>query len=140
MDNESCLEALKRCFCQEPYARSFGIEIIELNEGHSILRMRTSQNMNNIFGCTHGAAIFSLIDAAFELSVNSHGTVAVALSVNVNYINPPRPGELLQADGQETNRSRKISACEITVTGEDDRLIATCQALAYRKKDQLPFL
>jgi acyl-CoA thioesterase len=140
MDSDSCLEALKKCFLEEPYARSFGIEIIELVEGRSVLSMRTSPNMNNIFGCTHGAAIFSLMDAAFELSVNSHGTVAVALGVNVNYLNAPRPREMLRAEGIEVNRSRKISTCQITVTGEDGRLIATCQALAYRKKDQLPFL
>ena len=46
----------------------------------------------------------------------------------------------LRALGLEVNRSRKISACQITVTGEDGRLVATCQAMAYRKKDRLPFL
>ena len=102
--------------------------------------MKTDEKMNNIFDCTHGAAIYSLMDAAFELAVNSHGTVAVALGVNVSYLSGPRPGEILQAEGREINRSRKIAACQIDVTGEDGRLIATCQALAYRKKEPLPFL
>jgi acyl-CoA thioesterase len=137
---DQCLTALNRQFCEEPYAKSFGIEIVELEEGHAILRMSTSEKMNNLLGTIHGAAIFSLVDATFELTVNSHGTVAVALSVNMNYINAPLPGEMLQAEGREINRSRKISACQISVTGEDGRLIATCQTLAYRKKDKLPFL
>jgi len=102
--------------------------------------MKTTPSMNNLFGMTHGGAIFSLVDAAFALAVNSHGTVAVALSVNMNYLNAPLPGESLRAEGREVNKSRKISACQITVTGEDGRLIATCQAMAYRKKDKLPFL
>lgn len=137
---DQCLEALANQFCEEPYAKSFGIELVELEAGHAILRMLTSEKMNNLLGTIHGAAIFSLVDATFELTVNSHGTVAVALSVNMNYINAPLPGELLQAEGREINRSRKISACQISVTGEDGRLIATCQTLAYRKKDKLPFL
>jgi acyl-CoA thioesterase len=137
---DCCLEALKKRFLEEPYARIFDIGIIELEEGRALLSMKTSANMNNIFECTHGAAIYSLVDAAFELAVNSHGTVAVALGVNVNYLNGPLPAETLQAEGREVNRSRKISSCQITVTGEDGRLIATCQALAYRKKDKLPFL
>ena len=137
---DRCLNALKRHFEEEPYARMFAIEVASLEEGRALLRMKTTPEMNNLFAMTHGAAIYSLVDAAFELAVNSHGTVAVALGVNVNYLNAPRPGELLRAEGRETNRSRKISACQITVTGEDERLIATCQALAYRKKDQLPFL
>ncbi|MDD2835303.1 MAG: PaaI family thioesterase [Methanothrix sp.] len=137
---DQCLAALEKQFCEEPYAKSFGIELVELEAGHAILRMLTSEKMNNLLGTIHGAAIFSLVDATFELTVNSHGTVAVALSVNMNYINAPLPGEILQAEGREINRSRKISACQISVTGEDGRLIATCQTLAYRKKDKLPFL
>lgn len=134
------LSGLKKRFLEEPYAKSFGIEIVELEEGRALLEMRTSKSMNNIFECTHGAAIYSLIDAAFELSVNSHGTVAVALGVNVNYLSGPRPSERLRAIGQEVNRTRRIAACEIKVTGEDGRLIASCQALAYCKPDKLPFL
>ena len=137
---QECLAALEKHFAQEPYARIFGIRIVELEEGRALLEMKTTPSMNNLFGMTHGGAIFSLVDAAFELAVNSHGTVAVALGVNMNYLNAPLPGESLRAEGREVNRSRKISACQITVTGEDGRLIATCQAMAYRKKDRLPFL
>jgi len=137
---DQCLMALREKFAQEPYAQIFGIEIEELEAGHAVLKMRTRDEMNNLFGTVHGAAIYSLLDAAFELTVNSHGTVAVALGVSVNYLSPARSGETLQAEGRETNRSRKISSCDIRVTGEDGRLVATCQALAYRMRDRLPFL
>jgi acyl-CoA thioesterase len=137
---DQCLAALEKHFLDEPYANIFGIWIVELEEGRALLKMKTTENMNNLFCTTHGAAIFSLVDAVFELAVNSHGTVAVALSVNMNYLSAPLAGESLLAEGREVNCSRKISACQITVTGEDGRLIATCQALAYRKKDKLPFL
>ena len=137
---DQCIKSLKEEFAREPYARMFGIEIEELEVGHAILNLKTSEMMNNLFGTIHGAAIYSLLDAVFELTVNSHGTVAVALGVNVNYLSPARSGETLRAEGRETNRSRKISSCEIKVTGEDGRLVATCQALAYRMRDRLPFL
>ncbi|MBN1236232.1 MAG: DUF4442 domain-containing protein, partial [Methanotrichaceae archaeon] len=76
---DQCLAALEKHFAEEPYAGIFGIRIVELEAGRALLKMKTSENMNNLFGMTHGAAIFSLVDAAFELTVNSHGTVAVAL-------------------------------------------------------------
>jgi acyl-CoA thioesterase len=134
------LKALEEGFSKEPYAQIFGIKIVELEPGRALVRMETTQKMNNIFEMTHGAAIYSLIDAAFELTVNSHGTVAVALSVNVSYINAAAPGEVLLAEGKEVNRSSRISTCEIRVTGEGGKMIAMCQTLAYRKKDPLPFL
>jgi acyl-CoA thioesterase len=137
---DDCLQSLKERFQAEPFAQIFGIQILELEPGRALVRMETSKTMNNIFDSTHGAAIYALIDSAFELSVNSHGTVAVALSVSVNYLRGVAPGETLFAEGREVKRSTRISACEIRVTGDAGNLIATCQALAYRKKDPLPFL
>lgn len=134
------LKALEEQFRKEDYAQIFGIEIVELAPGRAVVRMETTEKMSNIFEMIHGAAIYSLMDAAFELTVNSHGTVAVALSVNVSYLNAVAAGEVLLAEGREVNRSSRISTCEIRVTGEGGRLVATCQALAYRKKDPLPFL
>ncbi|RQW80092.1 MAG: hotdog fold thioesterase [Methanothrix sp.] len=140
MNMNDVLQILRDRFSLEPFARTLGIKIAELEPGHATVTMRTTNEMNNLFATTHGGAIYSLLDAAFELTVNSHGTVAVALQVNVNYLSAALPGEMLTAEGREVNRSRKISACEIRVTGEDGRLIATSQTLAFRKKDPLPFL
>ncbi len=134
------LKSLEEQFRKEPYAQIFGIEIVDLAPGRALVKMETTENMTNIFEMIHGAAIYSLMDAAFELTVNSHGTVAVALSVNVSYLNAAAPGEALLAEGKEVNKSARISTCEIRVTGKGGRLMATCQALAYRKKDPLPFL
>ncbi len=137
---DDCLQALRKRFQEEALARNFGVDILELEPGRALVRMKITNMMNNIFDVTHGAAIYAIIDSAFELAVNSHGTVAVALGVNVSYLKPVIPGMTLLAEGREVSRSSRIAACEIRVTDENGGLIATCQALAYRKKDALPFL
>jgi len=48
----------------------------------------------------HGGAIFTLIDEAFEISCNSHGTVAVALNVNITYHRAPSPNSTLRAEAR----------------------------------------
>ena len=138
MDDQ--LKSLAEHFEKEPYARLLGIGLEELEEGRAVVKMKLSADDNNLLGATHGGAIFSLIDAAFELTVNSHGTVAVALNVSINYINPVFAGETICAEGIEVSRSNRIATCRIVVRGEDGRDIATCQTMAYRKKDKLPFL
>ncbi len=140
MNADDILKALKDHFEKEPYARLLGVQLVNLEPGCALVKMNVSEDKNNIFGMTHGAAIFSLIDAAFELAVNSHGTVAVALNVSVNYISAAKAGEMIYAEARETSRSNRISTCEIRVKGEDDRVVATCQCMAYRKRDKLPFL
>ncbi len=138
MDVNPVLQVLTERFAQEPYARWFGIEIVQLEPGRARVKMRTSETMKNLFGSVHGGGVYSLLDAAFELAVNSHGTVAVALNVNVSYTCAAVPGETLIAECKEISRSRKISTCEGRVTGEDGRLVATCHALAYRKEEASP--
>jgi acyl-CoA thioesterase len=102
--------------------------------------MEPQEELTNIFGMTHGGAIFSLIDEAFEVSCNAHGTVAVALSMTVTFHRAPDPKSTLRAESIEIHRSAKTGTYEIKVTNEHDDLIASCTALAYRKKEDLPFL
>lgn len=124
----------------EPFAQKFGIRLLELKSGYSSVEMNFTPDMENIFGMAHGGAIFALIDTAFETACNSHGTMAVALNVSVNYLAAASPGVKLFAEAREVNLTRKTGNYEITVREETGQLIAICQALAYRKGIPLPFL
>ena len=124
----------------EPYAQLLGLRLKKVDKGYSLVEMEIREEMQNILESTHGGAIFSLIDEAFETASNSHGTIAVALNMNVTFIAPPSPGEVLQAEAKEINLTPRTATYLINVTGEERRLIATCQALVYRKKEMLPFL
>ncbi len=125
---------------EEPYAKKLGMELIELDEGYSKVKMTFKEDMENIFGMVHGGAIFSLIDEAFETAANTHGTVAVALSMNITYIKPVSAGDVLYAEAKEMSLSGRIGTYVINVENEGGDLIALCQALVYRKKHELPFL
>ena len=139
-EGEETFEAIRRGVEREPYARNLGIRLVDLKRGWAVTEMEFSADMKNVFGMAHGGAIFSLIDEAFGAAANSWGTVALALNVNVTYVRPPSPGEILRAEAVEVDRSETASTCKIRVLGEDGQLIATAQATGYRKKEKLPFL
>ena len=138
--DDSVVLSLERQVKKEKYARKMGLKLIEVDPGHAVVELRLKDDMTNIFGMAHGGAIFSLIDEAFEISCNAHGTVAVALSMNITYHKAPDPKARLRAESKEIHRSAKTGTYEIKVTDEDNALIASCSALAYRKQDRLPFL
>lgn len=138
--DDKVLAAIAKQVEKERYARKMGLRVIKLHPGHAIVELNPQADLTNIFGMTHGGAIFSLIDEAFELSCNAHGTVAVALSMTVTYHRPPDPKSRLRAESKELHRSTKTGTYEIKVTDEHNALIASCTALAYRKKEKLPFL
>lgn len=125
---------------EEPFARKLGLELIDLDDGYSLVEMTFTKDMENIFGMAHGGAIFGLIDEAFETAGNSHGTVAVALNMNITYMASPSPGSRLRAEARELNLTHRTATYDIKVTDENQTLIAACQALVYRKKNKLPFL
>ena len=137
---DGIIHSIQKQVERERYATKIGLRLIKLEPGHAIVELNLQEDLTNIFGMTHGGAIFSLIDEAFEMSCNAHGTVAVALSMTVTYHRAPEPKSKLCAESVEIHRSAKTGTYEIKVTDEDNALIASCTALAYRKKEKLPFL
>lgn len=137
---DSVIGAIFRRVEEEPYARKLGMRLLELEPGRAVVEMIPGEGMENIFGMAHGGAIFSLIDEAFQVSCNAHGTVAVALSMTLTYHASPKWGRPLRAESREIHRSRKTGTYEIKVTDDRGALLASCQALAYRKGSVLPFL
>jgi acyl-CoA thioesterase len=138
--DEKTREAFLKQVQQEPFAKKFGLRLIDIEDGYSRVEMKFTSDMENLFGLAHGGAVFALIDEAFETASNSHGTLALALNMNITYLSPPSPGSRLIAEAREVHQTQKTSICEIKVFDEQNRPIATCQALAYRKGTPLLFL
>lgn len=134
------LERIAQRVNEEPFAQHLGMELKDIGPGRSIVEMTFRPEMENILGMAHGGAIFALIDEAFETASNSHGTVAVALNMNVTYISSPPVGSLLRAEAREISLTRRTASYLINVLDEGDQLVATCQALVYRKGEKLPFI
>ena len=137
---EDVLEGITKRVNEEPFARHVGMTLKDIGPGHSVVEMILRPEMENILGMAHGGAIFSLIDEAFETASNSHGTIAVALNMNITYISSPPMGSLLRAEAREISLTRRTASYLINVTDTQDQLVATCQALVYRKDEKLPFL
>ena len=138
--DENVKKAIFKQVSKEAFSKKIGLKLVDLQAGYSRVEMTFTPDMENIFGMAHGGAIFSLIDVAFETACNSHGTVAVALNVMVTYVASPAPGSLLIAEAKELSCTRKTANYDIKVHDDQNRLIASCQALAYRKGTPLPFL
>ena len=134
---EAILQGVKR----EPFARTMNIELVELEEGFSAVEMTYEpETMDNLFSRAHGGAIFSLIDEAFETVCQTCGAVTVALNVSVTYVASPKGRARLRAEAREISSTRQTASYDIRVSDQEGRLIAFCQALAFRTGKPLPFV
>ena len=126
---------------KEPFAKALGVNLMELELGHSVVEMKYDPpTMNNIYERAHGGALFALIDEAFETASQTDGTIAVALNVNVTYVSSPEQGVKLRAEAKRVSQTKKTASYDIRVNDESGNLIATCSALAYRTGKPIPFL
>jgi len=139
MDNK-IIDSLFKAISKLAYFRKIGLHLVDIQPGYAVVEMAPREDNTNIFGTTHGGAIFSLIDEALNASCNSHGRMAMALNLTITYHQSPDIESTLRAESKELHRSRKTATYEIKVTDEKNALIASCQALAYRKRARLPFL
>jgi acyl-CoA thioesterase len=137
----SVKEAIYRAVEKEPFARTLNMKLMDLKLGYSRVEMTYNPDtMNNIYGMTHGGAVFGLIDEAFEAAGQTDGTVAVALNVSVTYVSSPEPGTRLRAEAKQVSQTKKTALYDIKVTDQNGKFIAVCQALAYRTGKPIPFL
>lgn len=117
---------------QEPYAQSLGIQLLEIGEGTATAEVVVKDQMLNSHGTMHGAVIFALADYVFAAACNSYGKTSVGLSTTVNFMAPGIKGSTVRAVATEEKRNNRTSWYKIRVES-DGELIATMEALAYRK-------
>jgi len=98
------------------------------------------ERSNNLFRRPYGGAIYALIDEVFKTAAQRGGAVRVALNVNVSWITSPEPEDRLGAEARMISRTSKTAGYEIRVPDAQNKLIATCRALAYRTGKPLPFM
>ena len=87
--------------------------------------------------CTVGGFIFTLADSAFAFACNSYNQTTVAQQNQITYLSPGQPEERLTATAREVSRSGRSGIYDVTVTGEDDRVVALFRGLSRSIKGQL---
>lgn len=126
-------EALDAVFRGDAYAGTLGAELVGWDCGWSEVAFTPGEEHLNFGGVIHGGAVFGLGDYAFAVASNSWGRMAVALTVEVQYLRGVRPQAALVARATERSRTRRTGAYLIEVH-DGDELAASLHAMVYRQE------
>ncbi|WP_439026414.1 hydroxyphenylacetyl-CoA thioesterase PaaI [Haloarchaeobius sp. DT45] len=118
----------------DPFCETLGIELVDLGEGTAVTELEVTEDLLNFHGTPHGGAVYSLADAAFAASSNSHGTTAVALETNMSYLDAVEVGQTLRAEAEESHMAGRTAEYQIDVTADGER-VATFRGRVYRFVD-----
>jgi len=119
------------------FSQWLGIEVLDIKEGYSKIRMTVRNEMVNGFGIVHGGIPFSLADSAFAFACNNRNVLSVALDTSINFIKPVHVGDVLTAEAKELHNGKSTGLYQISIINQNNHLVAQFKGLCYRTDKKL---
>jgi acyl-CoA thioesterase len=114
------------------FSQWMGVEILEVREGYSKIKMTIRKEMVNGFGIVHGGLPFSLADSAFAFACNNRNNLSVALDVTITFTKAVNVGDILTAEAKEVHNGRSTGVYLITVTNQKSETVALFKGTCFR--------
>lgn len=114
------------------FSQWLGIEVIEIAEGYSKIKMTVRKEMMNGLGIVHGGIAFSLADSAFAFACNNRNILSVALDTSINFLKPVQVGDILIAEAKELHNGKSTGLYQINITNQQHHLVAVFKGTCFR--------
>jgi len=103
-----------------PFAVLLGLEVVELADGHAVLRMPFREELVTVGSTVHGGALASLLDttamaAAWCGAPEPARLAGSTIGLSVSYLEPAQQADVV-AEGRVLRRGRSIAHVEVTAT------------------------
>lgn len=119
------------------FSQWMGIELLEVKEGYSKIKMTIRKEMVNGFGIVHGGLPFSLADSAFAFACNNRNNLSVALDVTITFTKPVNVGDTLTAEAKEIHNGRSTGVYLINVSNQKNEAVALFKGTCFRTGKKL---
>lgn len=130
-------EVVNHMMQHDRFSQWLGIDVLEIKEGYSKIKMTIREEMVNGFGIIHGGVTFSLADSAFAFACNNRNQLSVALDTSINFIKPVHVGDELTAEATEVHNGKSTGLYHIEIFNQKNHKVAQFKGLCYRTDKQL---
>ncbi len=114
------------------FSQWLGIEVLEIKEGYSKIKMMVRPEMINGFGIVHGGVAFSFADSAFAFACNNRNVLSVALDTSINFLKPVHVGDELIAEALEIHNGRSTGLYQIRIFNQHQHEVAVFKGTCFR--------
>lgn len=116
----------------DKFSEWLGIEVLEIKEGYSKIKMTVRPEMMNGFHVAHGGVAFSLADSAFAFACNNRNNLSMALDVTISFLKTVHTGDELTAEAKEIHNGKSTGVYLITVTNQHRQQVAFFKGTCFR--------
>lgn len=121
-----------KMFDADWFSQWLGIERLEVKQGRCVLRMTIRKEMLNGFAIAHGGITYSLADSALAFASNSHGRMSVSVETSISHTESLKEGDVIIATAEEMSLSNKVAVYHVTVTNQNNKVVALFKGTVYR--------
>ena len=119
------------------FSQWLGIEVLDIKEGYSKIKMTVRKEMINGFGIVHGGIAFSLADSCFAFDCNNRNVLSVAFDTAINFIKPVHVNDVLTAEAKELHNGKSTGLYHITITNQKNHIVALFKGTCFRTNKTL---
>ena len=135
--NQLAQEAVDHLLKNDLFSDWLGIEVMEIKEGYSKIKMLIRPEMINGFGIVHGGITFSLADSAFAFACNNRNNLSVALDTSINFTRPVHVEDVLIAETKEVHNGKSTGLYQVTITNQNSHIVAVFKGTCFRTGKKL---
>ncbi|MCO8144104.1 hydroxyphenylacetyl-CoA thioesterase PaaI [Rhodovulum tesquicola] len=130
---EACAAAISAATRAEHW---LGIELVEIDAGHAVMRMRVASHHANGQGVCHGGVIFALADSAFAYACNSRNASTLAQHGTISFVAPAQVGEVLTATACERSLAGRNGIYDVRVETASGAVVAEMRGMSRSVRGQ----
>jgi acyl-CoA thioesterase len=131
-NNKMARDVVDHMLRHDKFSEWLGIEVLEIREGYSKIRMEIRSEMLNGFGIVHGGVPFSMADSAFAFACNNRNNISVALDVTISFMKALHAGDVLTAEASEIHNGRSTGVYLITLTNQKGEQVGLFKGTCFR--------
>ena len=121
----------------DKFSNWLGIQVLDIKEGYSKIKMTVRDEMVNGFGIAHGGIAFSLADSAFAFACNNRNNLSVALDTSINFTKAVNVGDILTAEAKEIHNGRSTGLYLISIFNQNNEQVAHFKGNCFRTNKKL---
>jgi acyl-CoA thioesterase len=130
-------EVVEFMMTKDLFSQWLGIEVEEITEGYSRIKMVIRSEMINGLGIIHGGVTFSLADSAFAFACNNRNNLSVALDTSINFLKPVHVNDVLVAEAKEIHNGRSTGLYQVVITNQHQQQVALFKGTCFRTQKPL---
>lgn len=135
--NNPYRQVVDHMMAHDKFSQWLGIEVLDIQDGYSKIKMTIREEMINGFGIAHGGIAFALADSAFAFACNSDGKITVALDTSISFPKATKVNDTLTAEAKRISITRSTGLYLVEVTNDQNELVALFKGTCYKTKKEL---